>query len=57
MSNDDIARAYLDAVVARDYGRVRSLLDDGFRLRDLSPPGFTQVDDVDEALAGLPQFF
>jgi hypothetical protein len=43
----------LDAVVARDYDRVESLLADDFRLRDLSPPGFTDVTDVGAALSGL----
>src|SRR4029079_14789558 len=44
---------YLDAVVARDYDDVESLLADDFRLRDLSPPGCTDVTDVATALAGL----
>jgi hypothetical protein len=39
--------------VARDYDQVESLLADDFRLRDLSPPGFTEVADVDKALSGL----
>jgi hypothetical protein len=52
----ELARAYLDAFVARDYGQVRSLLTDDFRLRDLSPGGFTQVDGADEAMAGLREF-
>jgi hypothetical protein len=43
----------LDAVVARDYERVESLLADDFRLRDLSPPGFTEVADAGEAMSGL----
>ena len=40
----------------RDYDRVRALLTDDFRLRDLSPGGFTQVDGADEAIAGLREF-
>jgi hypothetical protein len=43
----------LEAVVARDYDRVGSLLAEDFRLRDLSPPGFTEVADRGTALAGL----
>jgi hypothetical protein len=50
------ARADLDAFVARDYGKVRSLLSDDVRLRDLSPGGFTQVDGADEAMTGLREF-
>ena len=53
MTNTDVARAYLDAVVARDYERVESLLAEDFRLRDLSPPGFTEVSDPGEALSGM----
>src|SRR5215813_2368326 len=53
MANVEIARAYLDAVVARDYERVESLLADDFRLRDLSPPGFTEVSGSQSALSGL----
>src|SRR5215510_8316808 len=53
MTNTEIARAYLDAVVARDYERVESLLEDDFRLRDLSPPGFTEVSGSEAALSGL----
>ena len=53
MTNAELARAYLDAVVARDYDHVESLLADDFRLRDLSPPGFTEVTDVGTAMAGL----
>lgn len=56
MNNCELARAYLDAVVARDYNSVRSFLDDGFRLRDLSPPGFTQVENVEDALRSLREF-
>jgi ketosteroid isomerase-like protein len=52
----DLARAYLDAFVSRDYAQVRSLLTSDFRLRDLSPGGFTQVDGADEAMAGLREF-
>jgi len=43
MTNAEIARAWLDAVMARDYEGVVSLLADDYRLRDLSPPGFTEV--------------
>lgn len=43
MGNTEIARAWLDAVVGRDYERVESLLGDDYRLRDLSPGGFTEV--------------
>lgn len=53
MTNTEIARAYLDAVVARDYERVESLLADDFVLRDLSPPGFTEVSGSEPALSGL----
>lgn len=53
MDNVELARAYLDAVVARDYDGVASFLADDFHLRDLSPPGFTDVPDTDAALAGL----
>ena len=55
MNNVELARAYLDAVVARDYTTVESFLADDFHLRDLSPPGFTDVDDGDAALAGMRQ--
>lgn len=53
MTNGEVAQTYLEAVVARDYARVESLLADTFRLRDLSPPGFTEVADVDAAMSGL----
>jgi Domain of unknown function (DUF4440) len=53
VTNVELARIYLDAVVARDFDRVESLLADEFRLRDLSPPGFTEVIDVRAALSGL----
>ena len=53
MTNAELARTYLEAVVARNYDRVESLLADDFRLRDLSPPGFTEVTDVAATLAGL----
>ena len=53
MTNIELAHTYLDAVVARDYDRVESLLADEFRLRDLSPRGFTDVTDVGAALSGL----
>ncbi|MCY7303066.1 MAG: nuclear transport factor 2 family protein [Thermoleophilia bacterium] len=56
MATLEIARAYLDAVAARDYDRIRSLMADDFRLRDLSPPGFTQFigrDAVRACLAAL----
>jgi ketosteroid isomerase-like protein len=49
----ELAQAYLDAVVKRDYAGVESFLADDFRLRDLSPPGFTDVADADGALAGM----
>jgi ketosteroid isomerase-like protein len=52
VTNPELARTYLDAVVARDYEHVESLLADDFRLRDLSPPGFTEAD-LDTSLAGL----
>ena len=52
MRNTELALAYLDAVVARDYDQVEALLADDFRLRDLSPPGFTEKD-AGEALSGL----
>ena len=53
MTNVELALAYLDAVVARDYEQVEALLADDFRLRDLSPPGFTEVKDAREALSGM----
>jgi ketosteroid isomerase-like protein len=53
MTNVEIGRAYLDAVVAKDYEGVESLLADDFRLRDLSPPGFTEVSGREAALSGL----
>ena len=56
VTSESTARAYLDAVVARDYPGIRSLLDDEFRLRDLSPPGFTEVGGADEALGNLREF-
>ena len=52
MTNAEFARTYLDAVVARDYEHVESLLADDFRLRDLSPPGFTELD-AGTAMTGL----
>jgi ketosteroid isomerase-like protein len=55
MTNLEIARAYLDALVERDYERIASLLADDFRLRDLSPPGFTEVTGSGAALSGLRQ--
>ena len=55
MTSAEIDHAYLDAVVARDYVQVEALLADDFRLRDLSPPGFTEVKDADEALSGMRQ--
>lgn len=55
MTNSELARTYLDALVARDYDHVRSLLADDFRLRDLSPPGFSEVTDTDAALSGLQE--
>src|SRR5215470_9827744 len=57
MTKTEIANAYLDAVVARDYERVESLLAVDFRLRDLSPPGFTEVSGPSGALSGLREFF
>jgi hypothetical protein len=53
---NELARQYIDAFVARDYDLVRSLLADDFRLRDLSPGGFTQVDGADAAMEGLRMF-
>ena len=53
MTNVELALAYLDAVVARDYDQVKALLADDFRLRDLSPPGFREVTDTGEALSGM----
>jgi ketosteroid isomerase-like protein len=55
MTNAEIARAYLDALVARDYERLESVLADDFRLRDLSPPGFTEVSGSGAALSGLAE--
>jgi hypothetical protein len=52
----EIARAYLDCIVGRDYARLRGLLTDDFRLRDLSPPGYTEVVGADEALAAVHGF-
>ena len=56
METAEVARTYLDCVVGRDYPAIRSLLADRFRLRDLSPPGFTQVDGAAEALEWLRGF-
>lgn len=56
MTNSEVARAYLDAFVARDYDSVRSLLAADFRLRDLSPPGFSEVSGHEQALSGLRGF-
>ena len=56
MTSESIARAYLNAAVGCDYVAIRSLLDDGFRLRDLSPPGFTEVEGADKALGHLREF-
>ncbi len=56
MTGADLAHAYLGAFVARDFDRVRSLLADDFRLRDLSPGGFTEVEGADAALSGLRGF-
>ena len=56
MTNSELAHRYLAAFAARDYVEVRSLLADDFRLRDLSPGGFTQVDGADESLVGLRAF-
>ena len=56
MDGLELARAYLTGWVARDYPAIRALLADDFRLRDLSPGGYTEVDDVDEAVAGLGGF-
>jgi len=53
VTNAEIAHAYLDAVMARDYECVESLLADDFRLRDLSPPGFTEVTGSEAALSGM----
>ena len=55
MTNTELAVAYLDAVVARDYERVGSFLADDFHLRDLSPPGFTDVPHSDAAMDGMRQ--
>jgi hypothetical protein len=56
MDDDGLARAYLDVLVARDWDGFRSLLGDSFRLRDLSPHGFTQVDDPDQVVDGFRDF-
>jgi len=53
VTNTQLAQTYLDAVVERDYDRVESLLAGDFRLRDLSPPGFTEVADAGAAMSGL----
>jgi hypothetical protein len=55
VTNPERALAYLDAVVARDYDQVEDLLGDDFRLRDLSPPGFTEVKNAGEAMSGMRQ--
>jgi len=55
MTNAELAGTYLDAVVARDYERVESFLADDFHLRDLSPPGFTDVTDRAAAMDGMRQ--
>ena len=56
MTGPELAREYIAAFARRDHDRVRSLLTDDFRLRDLSPGGFTQVDGADAAVAGLRAF-
>jgi SnoaL-like protein len=53
VTNAELTQTYLGALVARDYDQIESLLAEDFRLRDLSPPGFTEVADVADALAGL----
>jgi SnoaL-like protein len=53
VTNAEVARTYLEAVVARDYDRVESMLADDFRRRDLSPPGFTEVAGAGTALSGM----
>ena len=50
-SAPDMASAYVNALGARDYETVRDLLAPQVRLRDLSPPGFTELTGVEEAMA------
>jgi ketosteroid isomerase-like protein len=46
----EVAGAYLRALAARDYATARGLLDPEVRVRDLSPPGFTELTGVDKVL-------
>jgi hypothetical protein len=55
MRNAEIGQAWLDAVMARDYGRVESLLADDYRVRDLSPPGFTEVNGSGTAVSRMQE--
>ncbi len=52
----EIATAYVRALVACDDEAARSLLAPGFRLRELSPPGFVDLD-AEEGVAELVGFF
>jgi len=52
----DLASAYVGALGARDYETVRDLLAPQVRLRDLSPPGFTELTGVEEAMGYLGGF-
>ena len=56
MDDVELAHAYLRGWIDRDYQAIRALLADVFRLRDLSPGGYTEVDDPDEAVAGIGGF-
>ena len=56
MEDLELARAYIRGWIDRDYAAIRALLGDVFRLRDLSPGGYTEVNDADEAVAGLGSF-
>ena len=55
MTDLEVAQGYPDAVVERDYERVEAFLADDFHLRDLSPPGFTDITDRGAAMDGLRQ--
>jgi ketosteroid isomerase-like protein len=52
----DLASAYMNALGARDYEVVSDLLAPEVRLRDLSPPGFTELTGVEGAIGYLAGF-
>jgi len=55
-SASELASAYVNALGARDYETVRDLMAPQVRLRDLSPPGFTELTGVQEVLGYLSGF-